>query len=143
MFGSAPRDAMITVVDKSGHKSTVARDWAGIGLAWAPSGTEVWFTATRPAPVNSLRRSHAVSLSGVERPVHRAPDWLVLHDISADGRVLLSRNTIRISLACQQPEDTRERDLTWQLASAAKGLSPDGETLIFEDELLSSPSATR
>ena len=54
--------------------------------------------------------------------------------------MLLSRNTIRINLTCKRPGDTSERDLTWQLASAAKGISPDGETLIFEDELLSSPS---
>jgi hypothetical protein len=139
MFGSAPQ-AMITVVDRSGRKSTVTRDWAGFGLAWAPSGTEIWFTATRPAPGEFAPSLHAVSLSGAERPVYRAPDWLVLHDISDDGRVLLSRNTIRINLTCQRPGDTSERDLTWQLASAAKGISPDGETLIFEDELLSSPS---
>ena len=105
MFGSAPQ-AMITVIDKSGRKSTVARGWAGFGLAWAPSGTEIWFTATRPVPGEFAPSLHAVSLSGVERPVYRAPDWLVLHDISADGRVLLSRNTINISLACKEPTDT-------------------------------------
>ncbi len=91
-------------------------------------------------PVEFPPSLHAVSLSGVERPVYRAADWLVLHDISADGRVLLSRNTIRINLTCQRPGETSERDLTWQLASAAKGISPDGGTVIFEDELLSSPS---
>ena len=139
MFGSSAQ-AMITVVDRSGRKSTVAREWAGFGLAWAPSGTEIWFTATRPAPGEFAPSLHAVSLSGVERPVYRAADWLVLHDISADGRVLLSRNTIRINLTCQRPGETSERDLSWQLASAAKGISPDGETVIFEDELLSSPS---
>jgi hypothetical protein len=139
MFGSAPQ-AMITVVDRSGRKTTVARDWAGTGLAWTPSGTEVWFTATRPVPGEFAPSLHAVSLSGVDRPVYRAPDWLVLHDISADGRVLVSRNTIRINLACKRPGDASERDLTWQLASAAKGISPDGETVVFEDELLSSPT---
>jgi hypothetical protein len=139
MFGSAPQ-AMITVVDTSGRKSTVTRDWAGFGLAWAPSGTEIWFTATRPVPGEFAPSLHAVSLSGVVRPVYRAPDWLVVHDISADGRVLLSRNTVRINLACKQASDMSERDLTWQLASAAKGISPDGETVVFEDELLSSPS---
>ena len=56
MFGSAAQ-AMITVVDRSGRKSTVTRDWAAFGLAWAPSGTEIWFTATRPIPVNMRRRS--------------------------------------------------------------------------------------
>ena len=139
MFGSAPR-AMITVVDRSGRKSTVARDWAGFGLAWAPSGREIWFTATRAAASEFAPSLHAVSLSGVERPVYRAPDWLVLHDIFPDGRVLLSRNTIHINLTCKRPGDTSERDLTWQLASAAKGISPDGKTLVFEDELLSAPS---
>ena len=139
MFGSAAQ-AMITVVDKSGRSSTVARDWAGFGLAWAPSGTEIWFTATRLVPGEFAPSLHAVSLAGVERPVYRAPDWLVLHDISKDGRVLLSRNTIHINLTCKRPADTNERDLTWQLASAAKGISPDGKTLVFEDELLSSPS---
>ena len=137
VFGSPPQ-ARITVIDKSGHTSIVTRDWTGYGLAWAPSGREIWFTATRPelyAP-----HLHAVSLSGATRTVHRAPDWLVLHDISRDGRVLLSRNTIRIGLACQLAGDARERDLTWQVASGVRGLSPDGGTVIFEDELLAAPS---
>lgn len=139
MFGSAPQ-AMITIVDRSGGKSTVARDWAGFGLAWAPSGNEIWFTATRPVAGEFAPSLHAVSRSGVERPVYRAADWLVLHDIARDGRVLMSRNTIRINLTCKRPGDTSDRDLTWQLASAAQGISPDGKTLVFEDELLSSPS---
>jgi eukaryotic-like serine/threonine-protein kinase len=136
LFGS-PREAMITVIDKSGHKATVARNLSGIGLAWAPSGTEVWFTATSG---NGAPYLTAVSLSGVERAVYRAPDWLVLHDISADGRLLVSRNSVRINVACNQPGDTRERDRTWQLASSVKGLSSDGKTLIFEDELFPAPS---
>ena len=100
LFDGAP-EAMITVIDKSGQKSTLARDLAGIGLAWAPSGSEIWFTAARPRQLSAGPQLRAVSLSGVERTVYSAPDWLVLHDISADGRVLLSRNTIRINVACQ------------------------------------------
>jgi hypothetical protein len=137
LFASPPQ-AMITVIDRSGRKSTVARDWTGYGLAWTPSGTEIWFTATRPD--QGAPQVHAVTLAGVERIVHRAPDWLVLHDIAADGRVLLARNTIRINLACRLPGDSRERDLTWQVSSAVRGLTPDSKTLIFEDELLSAPS---
>jgi hypothetical protein len=138
VFGSAP-EAQITVVDKTGRTSTLSKDLAGYGLAWAPSGNEIWFTATRPGQYAPHLR--AVSLSGVERTVHRAPDWLVLHDISADGRVLLSRNTIRISMICKPPGDMPERDLTWLLASAPTGLSPDGGTVIFVDPL-SAPAAS-
>ena len=43
----------------------------------------------------------AVSLSGARNGASSAPDWLVLHDIAADGRVLVSRNTIHIGLSCQ------------------------------------------
>src|SRR5262245_66166155 len=47
VLSDAPQSTM-TVVDRSGRKSTVASGWAtGFGLAWAPSGAEVWFTATR------------------------------------------------------------------------------------------------
>ena len=132
LFDSAP-EAMITVIDKSGRKSTLATGLTGIGLAWAPSGNEIWFTATRPN--RNAPHLLAVSLSGVERTVHRAPDWLVLHDISADGRVLLSRNTISINMACKPRQDAREHDLTWQMASTARALSTDGETVIFVDPL--------
>jgi DNA-binding winged helix-turn-helix (wHTH) protein len=132
VFDAAP-EAMITVIEKSGRKSTVARELTGLGLAWTASGTEIWFTATRPG--QHAPHLRAVSLSGVERTVHRTPDWLVLHDISADGRALVSRNTIRISMACGQPNETRERDLSWLLASLATGLSRDGQTIVFADPL--------
>ena len=134
LFDSAT-EAMITVLDRAGHKSTVARDLAGIGLAWTPSGTEIWFTANSPGRTERGPQLRAVSLAGVERTVYTAPDWLVLHDISADGRVLLSRNSIRINAACQAPGEARERDLGWLVASFANAVSSDGQTLIFSDPL--------
>ena len=134
VFDSTP-DAMITIIDASGRKWTVARGLSGIGLAWAPSGNEIWFTAARPSQQSAGPQLHAVTLAGVERTVYSAPDWLVLHDISADGRVLLSRNSIRINVACQRPGEASERQLGWLVASFAVGLSADGQTLIFTDPL--------
>lgn len=134
-FGGAP-EAMITTIDKSGHKSTLSTGLSGIGLAWAPSGTELWFTAARPRQQSAGPQLHAVSLTGVERTVYGAPDWLVLHDISTNGRVLLSRNSIRVNVACQAPGQANVRDLGWLLQSVATGLSADGQTLIFVDGLI-------
>ncbi len=134
VFDGAP-ESTITVIDKSGQKSTLAADLSGIGLAWAPSGTEVWFTAARPRQTSVGPQLHAVSLAGVERTVYSAPDWLVLHDISADGRVLLSRNSIRVNVACQAPGEASERDMGWLVQSIVNGLSSDGRTLIFFDGL--------
>ena len=67
--------------------------------------------------------------------MHRGPDWLVLHDISAQGRVLLSRNSIRVNVACQLPGKTSEHDLGWLVGSWANALSADGQTLIFSDPM--------
>jgi hypothetical protein len=134
LFDSAPQ-AAITVIDKSGRKSTLSRNLSGIGLAWVPSGTEIWFTAARPRQQSPGPQLHAVSLGGTERTVYTAPDWLVLQDISKDGRVLLSRNSIRINAACQRPGEGSERELGWLTASFANALSSDGNTLIFSDAL--------
>jgi Tol biopolymer transport system component len=131
------------VIDRTGQKMVVSKNWAALGLAWAPSGREIWFTGTRfekrsdredqsrLAPP-SLR---AVSLSGEERSIQHAPDWLVLHDIASDGRVLVSRNTIQVGLSCQAPGESQERDLSWQISSLATGLSADGQTVVFVDGL--------
>jgi hypothetical protein len=133
LFDGQP-SSMVTVVDKAGRKTTVAKGLSGYGLAWPPSGTEVWFTAvgagSRVGP-----QLTAASLAGVQRAVHRTPDWMVLHDIAADGTVLLSRNTIRVVMTCKPPGDERERDLTWLLGSYTSGLSSDGETVIFSEPL--------
>jgi len=124
--------ATITVVDRSGRKSTVARNVTGIGLAWAPRGHEIWFTAVTPGRAAQLR---ATTLAGRERTVMGAADWLVLHDIAADGRVLLSRNTVRNGMSCQPRTGARENDLEWMLSSIVTDLSDDGTTVLFEDHL--------
>jgi hypothetical protein len=52
LFAIQP-EAMVTVVDRSGRKSTLARNRAGTGLAWSRMADEIWFTATdgsRQAP---------------------------------------------------------------------------------------------
>jgi hypothetical protein len=136
-------DANVTVIERTGRTTVVSRNWAALGLAWAPSGREIWFTATRlekrAGRADDSRLAppslQAVSLTGQERSIQHAPDWLVLHDIASDGRVLVSRNTIQIGLSCQAPGESQERDLSWQLASFGTGLSADGQTVVFNDTL--------
>jgi hypothetical protein len=136
-------DANVVVIDKANRKTVVSRNWAAFGLAWAPSGREIWFTATRfekrAGGTDDIRLRppslQAVSLDGAERSIQHAPDWLVLHDIAGDGRALVSRNTVHIGLSCQAAGESRERDLSWQIASFATGLSADSQTVVFNDAL--------
>ena len=132
LFSTEP-ESMVTVIDRAGRKTTLSRHWAGLGLAWARSTGEIWFTGTDGSP--QAPWLNAVSLAGVERIVQRAPDWLMLHDISADGRVLLSRNSVRVNIACQPPGELKERDFSWRWGATVRGLSADGRTLIFTEIL--------
>jgi hypothetical protein len=83
----------ISVVDLNGKKSDLTERWASaFGLAWAPSGDEIWFTATATGFSRSLR---GVSLSGKLRELLSAPGTLTLHDVGIGGRALISRDAMR------------------------------------------------
>ncbi|MBI3664908.1 MAG: serine/threonine-protein kinase [Acidobacteria bacterium] len=119
----------ITIVDLAGKKSTLSRGWLSAqGLAWSPKGAEVWFTATR---FGSSRALYAVSVNGRERAVARLAGMLTLHDISRDGRALLSRENRRRGLEVLPPGETKERDLSWLDSSLVRDISPDGKTVLF------------
>jgi Tol biopolymer transport system component len=122
----------VAVIDLSGKKTVLTGQWASEhGLAWPPSGDEVWFTATEAGANRSL---YAVSLSGKLRVVTRVPGGLKLHDIAKNGRVLLTRESPRVGILGMLQGDTRERDMSWLDYSFAADLAPDGKTLLFDEE---------
>jgi hypothetical protein len=122
----------IDVVDLGGRRVTLSRGWffPVAQIAWAPPGTEVWFTALHTGWMASLR---GVSLSGREREVLRLPAWLRLQDISRDGRVLLAITSIRAEMFGRAPGESQERDLSWYESSSPLSLSRDGRKLVFSE----------
>jgi serine/threonine protein kinase len=127
----------ISVVDLSGKKTMLTREWPSEnGLAWSPDDSEVWFTAAEESS-GDLDSLHAVTLSGRERAVWRAPANMKLHDISNDGRVLVSTDKIRTDLALGDVATGKERDLTWFDDTWDRFLSNDGEWVIFSSQIAS------
>ena len=63
----------------------------------------------------------------------RLPSWIVLQDIARDGRILVSLSRCAPSIRAAVAGETRERDLSWHEGSYAKGLTPDGKTLLFDE----------
>jgi dipeptidyl aminopeptidase/acylaminoacyl peptidase/predicted Ser/Thr protein kinase len=122
---------MVAVVDLQGNKKNLSGEfYTTQGLAWSPSGDEVWFTATTSGLDKSL---YASDLSGHQRLLARVPGDLMLHDIASDGRILLSRDNSRrglIGLTGKGPE----RDLSWFDWSYPADLSSDGKLLLFREE---------
>jgi eukaryotic-like serine/threonine-protein kinase len=122
----------VAVIDLAGKKATLTGQWASEhGLAWAPSGREIWFTATEAGANRSL---YAVTLSGHLRVVTRVPGGLKLHDIAPSGRVLLTRESPRVGIRGMLAGDTRERDMSFLDYSFAADISADGRTLLFDEE---------
>jgi hypothetical protein len=123
----------VAIVDSSGHKRNLSGEFRGSagGLAWSADGREVWFTA---AESGFLRALHAVDRAGRQRLIARIPGGLTLHDISRDGRVLLSRDALRTGIKGLTARESRERDLSWLDWSLAVDLSGDGRTLLISEQ---------
>jgi Tol biopolymer transport system component/predicted Ser/Thr protein kinase len=122
----------IAVVDLSGKKTKLTQDWYGTqGLAWAPDGLEIWFTASEQGVDHYLS---AISLNGKQRLVTRIPGTLALFDVWRDGRVLLARAGRRREMMSLSEGESKERDLSWLDYSYPADLSADGKTVLFDEE---------
>src|SRR4051812_7292575 len=127
--GDPGRISVINVSD--GKVTDLAIDFVStFGLAWLPSGDEIWFTATR---TGSMRMLYAVTLRRKERVIASIPGILTLQDISKTGRVLLTQDMWRLGLLALPPGKDTEQELSYQDYSAIRGLSTDGKTLLFDE----------
>jgi len=119
------------VIDLAGNEKNLSREWEGThGLAWSPRGDEIWFTASFGGTNRGL---YAVTLSGQQRTVLQVPGGLALHDIAADGRVLLGFDTERVGMRGSR-DGAAERELTWLGWSTPQAISPDGGRVLFTEQ---------
>jgi len=116
----------VKVIDARGHPKSSSGLWSSLeGLAWTPGGKELWFEAD-----GALR---ALSPSGKQRFLLPLPGMSRLHDISSDGRMLLTTEMFGLELFVHRPGDQRDKDLSWLGGSCVSDISQDGHTLTFWD----------
>jgi len=119
----------VVVVDRSGKKTVLSGPWPSTqGLAWAPDGKEIWFTASQMSIVRDLR---SVTLSGRSRLIGNSIG--TLHDVSADGRALIGRDSVRARMVALLSGESREIDLSWLDNTIPADISRDGEILFAEE----------
>jgi Tol biopolymer transport system component len=122
----------LAVVDLAGHVKRLSGEWFTIqGVAWAPSGKEIWFTASKSGVDRTL---YAITLDGKERMVLRLPGAVMIFDIFKDGRVLLMRASWRRELIGMTADDAKQHDLSWLDYTYPADISADGKTLLFDEE---------
>jgi eukaryotic-like serine/threonine-protein kinase len=122
----------VIAVDRGGKELIRSATFNSLeGLAWPPSGEEVWVGATVHEGWSDA--IHALNLNGQRRMVLRLPGMLRLHDVSRDGRILLSRESWRSGLQFRGPRDAKDRDLGWLDYAVLRDISDDGSQIVFDD----------
>jgi serine/threonine protein kinase/Tol biopolymer transport system component len=121
----------VTVVDSNGQVKSLTGEWQDeSGLAWSSTGDEIWFTASKTGEAQAL---YAVTMSGKQRILLRAPISMKLQDISPNGEVLLTSNQESTPVIGLASGETKERDLSWLSSVRIRDLSPDGTSFIFNE----------
>ncbi len=119
------------MVDAGGHvRRLVGSLMSAQGLAWSPRGDEVWFAASDSGADRAIR---AVTLGGRQRLLVQAPAELTLQDVTADGRILFTRESWRGAIVVLGPGETQARDFSWLDYSLVRDMSGDGRTVLFTE----------
>jgi dipeptidyl aminopeptidase/acylaminoacyl peptidase len=122
----------VAVVDSSGHKRNLGRPQSAIlGLAWAASGQEIWFSGAEAGSVAQLK---SVDLLNHERMVADAPGSLVIQDVARNGAVLLRHDDWRAITVALGPGQNREQDLTITDFTLAAAISRDGRQVLLDEQ---------
>jgi serine/threonine protein kinase/Tol biopolymer transport system component len=125
----------VVIIDKNGKEVVRGKEQfnSTSGLSWIPNGQEVWFTGEAIGKGRG-RDIQSLSLSGEERIVLPVPGRLTLHDIAADGRVLLAIENGRREQVVGRLGESLERNLSWFDWSRLTAVSRDGSFVAFEEQ---------
>jgi Tol biopolymer transport system component len=120
----------VATVDREGNVVRLGPATDSEGLAWSPSGDEIWFAGGLDEKM--ARGIYAVGLDGEVRKVYQQAADLLLFDVLADGRALVGssfqRREVRVGAGGE------ERDLSWLDWSLSTFLSRDGRKVLINEQ---------
>ena len=120
---------MVATVD--GPTRVVSEGWSSLGgLAWSPTGNEIWFAGARTGANRSI---HAATIDGESRLISSVAGSLYLLDVTPDGRALVARESHRMEIMARTRGEAAERELAWLDGSLATDISGDGTTMLFSE----------
>jgi Tol biopolymer transport system component len=122
----------VIVVDDSGHVNTISTGWESLeGLAWAPSGKEVWYSGSPSGPQYCI---YATTLAGKTRTIYCGTSATMILDQASNGRSLMMSGERHVGMAMVEHGTSHERDLTWLDFTFGPRISIDGSLILFTDE---------
>jgi len=128
-FPNDDRGAVAIVDVATRTKKNLGGEWQSVqGLAWRPGTDELFFAGERQG---SARAVQSVTRDGKERLIAASSGPLWLHDVSRDGRVLVTDENVRAGIYAMV--DGAARDLSWLDYSVVRDVSADGRTIVFSE----------
>lgn len=122
----------VMLVDRNGRQTELSAGWESLeGLAWSPSGKEVWFSGATSGEEYCIR---AVTLSGKTRTVYCGTSATTIQDALPNGKSLISSSDTRTSMELVLHGQTEGKDLSWLDNVYNPRLSHDGSIISFTDQ---------
>jgi Tol biopolymer transport system component len=122
----------VIVVDNNGRVNTLSTGWESLeGLAWSPSGKEVWFSGSSSGPQYCI---YASTLAGKTRTIYCGTSATMILDRTPSGRTLMMSGERHVGMSLLEHGSSSERDLTWLDFSYGPRVSSDGSIILFTDE---------
>ena len=125
---------VLVVIDRQGKELLRTPNiWPSTGgLAWAPKGDEV--VVAVDGSHGSGRDIIAINMSGKHRTVLPTFGRTRLHDISADGRMLLGADSGRREVAAGRVGEGDAKNLSWFDWSWLSDISDDGKFVLITEQ---------
>ena len=121
----------VLLLDSDGKQKLISAEWEALeGMAWTPTGNEVWYSAAQSGNQYCIRAS---TPQGQERTVYCGTSGTRLHDISSSGRALVSAEAAEFTTAVVEHRSNVERDLGGMGGAIQPRLTPDGSEIVVTD----------
>jgi eukaryotic-like serine/threonine-protein kinase len=122
---------VVLLLDRDGKQKVISQEWEALeGMAWHPSGKEVWYSAAESGDQYCIRAS---TPEGRDRPVYCGTSGTRLHDIATSGRALVSTQEQNSTVAVIEHGSKEQRDFNTLSFTSGQKLTPDGTAVISTD----------
>jgi Tol biopolymer transport system component len=122
----------LNVVDLKAKKTMLSDGyWGEEGIAWARDGKEVIFSGSKSGSGWTI---YAITLQGKRRVAMQSAGGQTIHDVSASGQWLTSRDHQSWGVFARTPANAEDTDNSWLDESLYPFLSQDAKVIAFTEQ---------
>jgi len=123
----------VVVIDRKGKVIAKSPEyWGAEGLTWSADGASVLYSAAQGGGASYV--VYALAMNGTVRSVLSDSSGIIVHDVAAGGKLLVSGNVERATVVALFPGAAVEREFPWLGLSFFPVMSPDGRNVLYSDQ---------